>query len=112
MSYPAKLDITLFIGIDFTLSFYMKTQDEVGVDLTDHDVKAYFRYHASDSEFVGFDTEIDVENSKITFSLTHENTYNLVESVGEYDVVLIYPDESRRIILKGCAIVKNPITRF
>ncbi len=88
MAIAPRYQDTVYIGSDYELSFVLKDQKGVVVDLSGSSVFAKFKYRKSDADTIPLVCFMDIPSGEIKVSLPKEITIGMTEGVGFYDVIL------------------------
>lgn len=103
---PANLDVEVYKGEDFSLSFVFKNPDGTLVDLSACSIEAAFRHEQEKETKVSFVTSIDIPTATITLFMDKVTTNTLRLGAGHYDMVLINALGHSEVILNGHMYVK------
>jgi hypothetical protein len=104
--HPANLDVEVYKGEDFSLSFVFKNPDGTLVDLSACFVEAAFRHEQEKDTKISFTTSIDIPSGTITLFMEKTITNTLRLGTGHYDMVLINALGHSEVLLKGQMVVR------
>lgn len=104
--HPANLDIEVYKGEDFHLSFIFKNPDGTLVDLTSCSVVSFFRHEQEKETPISLNATIDVPTATIFLSMDKEVSNTLRLGRGLYDVVLTDSHGESEVLLKGYMQIK------
>lgn len=103
---PVDLDLEIYKGEDFQISFALKNPDGSLIDLSGYAVVSCFRHKQEVDPKITLQTSINVATATITIEMLSSVSNTLKLGAGIYDVVLIDSYGKSEVILKGAMHVK------
>lgn len=103
---PANLDLEIYKGEDFSLSFVFKNPNGTLVNLTSCSVVSYFRHEQKKETPISLNATIDIPTATISLAMTKTVSNTLRLGRGLYDLVLTNSLGKSEVLLKGYIQIK------
>lgn len=112
MSEAKQVDIKIFCGEDFDMSFIHRNTEQEVVDLTGATIRAIVREYPSGDDPHDMTVTNYGASGKVRLQMQNEMTAELSYAYGTYEVDCTYPDDSTETLLWGRAFIVPAVTRI
>jgi len=112
MSEAKQVDIKIFCGEDFEMSFIHRNTEQEVVDLTGATIRAIVREYPSGDDPHDMTVTNYGASGKVRLQMQNEMTAELSYAYGTYEVDCTYPDDSTETLLHGRVFVVPAVTRI